>query len=148
MLGRLYSGTLHLGQAFKRLESGSECNGLPMVNPQLIASFPSNQLNSPPSILVIGSGVLLIVLLLAMLWTRSFFFGLCFGAVVFAVVAGVLFWPRVLREPRAPNPGPTVVIFGAVVGAFLGSASAVLGKVLYLLRSSRAGAVQIPSDEG
>ena len=118
-----------------------------MVNPQLIASFPSNQLNSPPSILVIGSALLLIVLLLSMLWTRSFFFGLCFGAVVFAVVAGVLFWPRVLREPRAPNPGPTVVVFGAVVGAFLGAASAVLGKVIHLIRSSRAASVETSSDE-
>lgn len=64
------------------------------------------------------------------MWHRSLVRGLIFGGSIFAIVSGVLFWPRVLREPYAPNPGPFIVILGALAGVCFGTTSALAGKLI------------------
>lgn len=96
-----------------------------------IASFPSNELNTPLIPAVLVAGVIFVGLLYVLFRIRSVGIGLVIGALAAACIAGYLFWPRVLREPRAPNPGPFVVILAAILGGCFGAASAIVGKVIY-----------------
>ena len=98
-----------------------------------LASFPSNEPNTPSSFVALVTAALLVGLLLWIAQRRKFVGGLVIGAVAFAVTSGALFWPRVLREPYAPNPGPFLVVLGALTGGCLGATSALLGKALHKL---------------
>ena len=98
-----------------------------------LASFPSNEPNTPSSFVALVTAALLVGLLLWIAQRRKFVGGLVIGAVAFAVTSGALFWPRVLREPYAPNPGPFLVFLGAITGGCLGAMSALMGKALHAL---------------
>ena len=96
-----------------------------------LASFPSNEPNTPSSFVVLVTAALLVSLLFWIMQRRRFVGGLVIGAVIFAVTSGALFWPRVLREPYAPNPGPFIVVLGAISGGCLGAVSALIGKAIH-----------------
>ena len=81
-----------------------------------LGSFPSNGPNVPSSIVLLLTAGLLLAMIFCLMRRRSFALGLVAGGVVFAIAAGALFWPRVLREPYAPNPGPFIVVLGAITG--------------------------------
>ena len=102
----------------------------------LIGSFPSNELNTPHSIHVAGSAILIAFVMLLLIRMRSVVLGVFIGALACACASWFLFWPQTLREPRASNPGPFVVTVGAVLGGIAGLAFAILGKLLnwYLAR--------------
>ena len=102
-----------------------------MLNWLLLASFPSNEPNTPSSFVVLVTAALLVSLFVWLTRQRSFSFGAVTGAVVFAFASGALFWPRVMREPYAPNPGPFIVVLGAFSGDCLGAVAAVIGKFLH-----------------
>ena len=95
-----------------------------------LASFPSNEPNSPSSIVGLVVAALLVALLVWIARRGSLVSGIAAGAVVFALASAALFWPRVLREPYAPNPGPLLVLIGAFAGGCCGAVSALLGKVV------------------
>ena len=84
-----------------------------------LASFPSNEPNPPSSFVVLVTAALLVGLLLWIVQQRKFVGGLVIGVVFFAVASEALSWPRVLREPYAPNPGRVLVALGALIGGCL-----------------------------
>jgi hypothetical protein len=105
-----------------------------MSLPLLLGSFPSNELHTPLLPVALAAGVALIGVLYVLLRLRMVSVGLIVGAVCFACMAALLFWPRELREPRVLNPGPGVAFVGAVLGGVLGSVAALLGKLIQRLR--------------
>lgn len=111
-----------------------------------IASFPSNELNTPILPEVLASGVILLGLLYMLFRIRSVGIGLVMGALATACIAGYLLWPRVLREPRAPNPGPSVVIVAAIAGGCFGAASAIVGTVIHRFFSHDATTDKVSND--
>ena len=117
-----------------------------MVAFNIVASFPSNELNTPHSILVLSSATLLVLILLLLMRARSVVIGIFIGAIAFGCVSWFLFWPQVLREPRAPNPGPFAVFVGAVLGSISGFTSAVIGKLLHRVLSHIWGSRNLVND--
>jgi|GEM_PF-7123014 len=108
-----------------------------------LSSFPSNELNNPPPSVIVTTGFLLCVLIFYLTCKHRFSLGVLLGGTAFAIAAGALFWPRVLREPRAPDPGPFVVITAAILGSFLGGIAALVGKLFAVY--SKQGQMPNPS---
>ena len=109
-----------------------------------LSSFPSNELNNPPPFVIVTTGFLLCVLIVYLTRKQSFSLGVLLGGMAFAIAAGALLWPRVLREPRAPDPGPFVVITAAIIGSFLGGIAALMGKLISKLFTVHSKQGQMP----
>ena len=113
-----------------------------------LSSFPSNELNNPPTFVIVTTGFLLCILIVYLTRKHSFSLGVLLGGIAFAIAAGALLWPRVLREPRAPDPGPFVVITAAIIGGFLGGIAALVGKLIGKLFAVHSKQGQMPHSSG
>ena len=113
-----------------------------------LSSFPTNELNNPPPFVIVTTGFLLCVLIVYLTRKQSFSLGFLLGGMAFAIAAGALLWPRVLREPRAPDPGPFVVITAAIIGGFLGGIAALMGKLISKLFTVHSKQGQMPHSSG